>query len=90
MGKIVVKPKHPCYDHINSKHAFSGNEKNWFELVNMALATDNKFSMENRAYAFQKFSSKVMKQGYKDFFDKWLSGVKTKEEKASLTLVGKS
>ena len=26
MGKIVVKPEHPCYDHISSKHSFSGNE----------------------------------------------------------------
>ncbi|MTW86137.1 glycosyltransferase [Virgibacillus dakarensis] len=72
MGKIIVKPEHPCYDHISSKHAFSGNEKNWFELVNMALASPNKVSQENRQYAFNHFSSAVMKQGYRDFFDKWL------------------
>jgi glycosyltransferase involved in cell wall biosynthesis len=73
MGKIVVKPEHACYDHISSKHSFSGNEKNWFELVNMAVASPQKFSSENRLYAYDKFSSKVMKQGYEDFFDKWLS-----------------
>jgi glycosyltransferase involved in cell wall biosynthesis len=72
MGKIVVKPEHPCYGHINSKHAFSGNEKNWFELVNMAVASTNKVSLENRDYAWEKFSSTVMKHGYRDFFDKWL------------------
>jgi glycosyltransferase involved in cell wall biosynthesis len=72
MGKIVVKPEHPCYDHISSKHAFSGNEKNWFELVNMAVASPQKASLENRLYAYEKFSSKVMKQGYEDFFDQWL------------------
>ncbi|HEY2422381.1 MAG TPA: glycosyltransferase, partial [Neobacillus sp.] len=72
MGKIVVKPEHPCYDHINSKHSFSGNEKNWFELVNMAVASPQKASLENRLYAYEKFSSKVMKQGYADFFDQWL------------------
>jgi glycosyltransferase involved in cell wall biosynthesis len=73
MGKIVVKPEHPCYDHISSKHAFSGNEKNWFELVNMAAASPHKFSLDNRAYAFEKFSSTVMKEGYRKFFDTWLS-----------------
>ncbi|WP_040206763.1 glycosyltransferase [Neobacillus jeddahensis] len=74
MGKIIIKPAHPCYDHINSRYAFSGNQENWFELVNMALATPNKFSIENRMAAFERFSSTVMKQGYKDFFDKWLTG----------------
>ncbi|MEX2103959.1 MAG: glycosyltransferase, partial [Bacilli bacterium] len=73
MGKIVVKPEHPCYDHISSKHAFSGNEHNWFELVNMAVASSNKVSLENREYALERFSSKVMKQGYRDFFEEWLS-----------------
>ena len=73
MGKIVVKPEHPCYDHISSTHSFSGNEKNWFELVNMAVASQQKFSMENRLYAYERFSSKVMKEGYKEFFEKWLS-----------------
>ncbi|MBP2001545.1 glycosyltransferase involved in cell wall biosynthesis [Paenibacillus shirakamiensis] len=73
MGKIVVKPEHPCYDHISAQHAFSGNEHNWFELVNMAAASPLKSSCENRAYAFEKFSSQVMKQGYADFFDQWLS-----------------
>jgi glycosyltransferase involved in cell wall biosynthesis len=72
MGKIVVKPEHPCYGHISSKHAFSGNEKNWFELINMAVSMSTKVSAENRAYAFEKFSSKVMKEGYRNFFDKWL------------------
>ncbi|WP_106495789.1 glycosyltransferase [Lentibacillus sp. Marseille-P4043] len=72
MGKMVVKPEHPCYDHISSTHSFSGNEKNWFELVNMAAASPNKVSMENRQYAFDKFTSEVMKQGYRDFFDQWL------------------
>ncbi|MDZ5472014.1 glycosyltransferase [Bacillus sp. 31A1R] len=73
MGKIVVKPEHPCYDHISSKHSFAGNEKNWFELVNMAVGSNQKVSTENREYAFGKFSSKVMKEGYKNFFDKWLA-----------------
>ena len=72
MGKIVVKPEHPCYDHISSTHSFAGNEKNWFELVNMAAAAPIKVSSENREHAFERFSSKVMKEGYRDFFDKWL------------------
>ncbi|MEC0232855.1 glycosyltransferase [Paenibacillus kribbensis] len=73
MGKIVVKPEHPCYGHISSTHSFSGNEKNWFELVNMAAASPHRVSIENQAYAMEQFSSKVMKQGYRDFFDRWLS-----------------
>lgn len=73
MGKIIVKPEHPCYGHISSTHAFSGNDKNWFELVNMAAASPHKFSFDNRAYAFEKFSSRVMKEGYRNFFDTWLS-----------------
>ncbi|MEN1966710.1 glycosyltransferase [Lentibacillus sp. N15] len=72
MGKIIVKPEHPCYGHIHSKHAFSGNETNWFELVNMAAATPTNISQENREYAFDHFSSTIMKQGYKDFFEAWL------------------
>ncbi|KEO83551.1 glycosyltransferase [Tumebacillus flagellatus] len=72
MGKIVVKPEHPCYDHISSKHAFAGNEKNWFDLVNMALASPHRVSRENRAYGFENFSATVMKQGYEKFFDQWL------------------
>ncbi|MBL0386701.1 glycosyltransferase [Tumebacillus sp. ITR2] len=72
MGKIVVKPEHPCYDHISSTHSFAGNEKNWFELVNMAVASSQKFSMDNRQYGFEKFSATVMKQGYRDFFENWL------------------
>ncbi|WP_334077511.1 glycosyltransferase [Paenibacillus sanfengchensis] len=72
MGKIVVKPEHPCYDHINSRHAFAGNEKNWFELVNMAAASPLRTSTDNRDYAFSRFSATVMKQGYRDFFDRWL------------------
>lgn len=73
MGKIVVKPEHPCYDHISSRHAFAGNEQNWFELVNMAAALPQQTSVHNREYAFGKFSSTVMKQGYEKFFDQWLS-----------------
>ncbi|RUT31797.1 glycosyltransferase family 1 protein [Paenibacillus zeisoli] len=72
MGKIVVKPEHPCYGHISARHAFAGNEENWFELVNMAAAAPHQVSEENRSYAFEKFSSRVMKQGYEQFFDKWL------------------
>lgn len=72
MGKIVVKPEHPCYGHISSKHAFAGNERNWFELVNMATASPLKYSPDNREYAFDMFSSSVMKRGYKEFFDQWL------------------
>lgn len=72
MGKIVVKPEHPCYDHISSRHAFAGNEQNWFELVNMALASPLSHSLDNREYAFGKFSSTVMKEGYRQFFDQWL------------------
>ncbi|MFB6466930.1 glycosyltransferase [Cytobacillus sp. Hz8] len=74
MGKIIVKPEHPCYDHISSRHSFSGNENNWFELVNMAAAMTQKVSMENRDYAFKSFSSHVMKEGYRKFFDEWLKG----------------
>jgi glycosyltransferase involved in cell wall biosynthesis len=73
MGKIIVKPEHPCYGHISSKHSFSGNEQNWFELVNMAATAPLKASTENRLYAFEKFSSSVMKQGYKNFFEDWLN-----------------
>ncbi|WP_339819511.1 glycosyltransferase [Paenibacillus sp. FSL R7-0216] len=72
MGKIVVKPEHPCYGHISSRHAFAGNEKNWFELVNMAAASPQKYSADNREYAFSKFSATVMKQGYERFFGEWL------------------
>ncbi|WP_077213568.1 glycosyltransferase [Bacillus dakarensis] len=72
MGKLVVKPEHPCYDHLSSTHSFSGNEMNWFELVNMAAGAKAKVSLENRQYAFEKFSSAVMKDGYKKFFDQWL------------------
>ncbi|PWK16499.1 glycosyltransferase [Tumebacillus permanentifrigoris] len=72
MGKIVVKPEHPCYDHISSRHSFSGNERNWFELVNMAVASPHRVSAENRDYAFEMFSSHVMKQGYRAFYEDWL------------------
>ncbi|KAB2338051.1 glycosyltransferase [Cytobacillus depressus] len=72
MGKIVVKPEHPCYDHISARHSFSGNEKNWFELVNMAASVPIKTSSENRDYAFESFSTSVMKEGYRKFFAKWL------------------
>ncbi len=72
MGKIVVKPEHPCYDHISSTHAFAGNERNWFELVNMAAASPRQFSQDNRDYAFDTFSSSIMKEGYRQFFSEWL------------------
>lgn len=72
MGKIVVKPEHPCYGHISSRHAFAGNENNWFELVNMAAASPLKYSRDNRDYAFEKFSATVMKRGYERFFGEWL------------------
>lgn len=72
MGKIVVKPEHPCYDHISSRHSFAGNERNWFELVNMAVASPLRYSADNRDYAFESFSSHVMKQGYRDFYADWL------------------
>jgi glycosyltransferase involved in cell wall biosynthesis len=72
MGKIVVKPEHPCYDHINAKYSFSGNEKNWFELLNMAAAVPVKASDSNREYAFETFSNAVMKEGYRNFFGEWL------------------
>ncbi|MBW4838957.1 MAG: glycosyltransferase [Paenibacillaceae bacterium] len=72
MGKIVVKPEHPCYGHISSRHAFAGNERNWFELVNMAAASSQKYSADNREYAFANFSATVMKQGYERFFGEWL------------------
>lgn len=73
MGKLVVKPEHPCYDHISSRHAFAGNEKNWFELVNMAAALPNSVSVDNRDYAFETFSATVMKEGYRQFYSSWLS-----------------
>jgi glycosyltransferase involved in cell wall biosynthesis len=73
MGKIVVKPEHPCYSHIGSRHAFAGNEQNWFELVNMAAASPHTVSMDNKDYALERFSSRVMKEGYRRFFDQWLS-----------------
>lgn len=82
MGKIIIKPSHPCYDHINSRHSFSGNESNWFELVNMAIASPNKFSLENRMNAIERFSSTVMKQGYQDFFDQWLAGTVERNERS--------
>lgn len=72
MGKIVVKPEHPCYNHISATHSFSGNEKNWFELVNMAAAIPIRTSNANRDYAFDAFSSTVMKEGYRTFFSEWL------------------
>lgn len=72
MGKLVVKPEHPCYDHISSRHAFAGNEKNWFELVNMAAALPSSVSVDNREYAFETFSATVMKEGYRQFYSSWL------------------
>ncbi|MDP4095327.1 glycosyltransferase [Paenibacillus sp. P96] len=72
MGKLVVKPEHACYGHIGSRHAFAGNEQNWFELVNMAAASPHTISLENKAYALERFSSKVMKEGYQRFFEQWL------------------
>ncbi|MED3575329.1 glycosyltransferase [Cytobacillus praedii] len=72
MGKIIVKPEHPCYDHISAEYSFSGNEKNWFELVNMAASVPIKASMENRNYAFDAFSNTVMREGYRSFFNEWI------------------
>ncbi len=72
MGKIVVKPEHPCYGHISSSHTFAGNEKNWPEIVNMALASSTVTSDDNREHAFHMFSNTVMKQGYERFFENWL------------------
>lgn len=72
MGKIVIKPEHPCYNHISGPHSFSGNDKNWFELVNMAAAIPIKTSVANRDYAFESFSGTVMKEGYRKFFGEWI------------------
>jgi glycosyltransferase involved in cell wall biosynthesis len=72
MGKMVVKPEHPCYSHISSRHTFAGNEQNWFELLNMAVDSPFKVSEENREYAFNHFTSKIMKTGYQRFFEKWI------------------
>jgi glycosyltransferase involved in cell wall biosynthesis len=72
MGKMVVKPEHACYRHIGSRHAFAGNENNWFELVNMALSHPLTVSEDNRAYAFEHFTTQVMKEGYQRFFSDWL------------------
>jgi glycosyltransferase involved in cell wall biosynthesis len=72
MGKLVVKPEHPCYSHISSRHTFAGNEHNWFELLNMAAESPYRVSEENREYAFHHFSSDIMKQGYQNFFEKWI------------------
>ncbi|WP_322924425.1 glycosyltransferase [Paenibacillus campi] len=72
MGKIVVKPEHPCYDHISSTHSFAGNEQNWFELVNMAVSSPRRYSQDNREYAFATFASRIMKQGYRNFYADWL------------------
>ncbi|WP_018886529.1 glycosyltransferase [Paenibacillus massiliensis] len=73
MGKIIVKPEHPCYGHIRGPHAFAGNEANWFELVNMAASSPIRTSREHQIYAHEQFSSRVMKEGYKQFFERWLS-----------------
>lgn len=72
MGKIVVKPEHPCYDHISSTHSFAGNERNWFELVNMAASSPRRYSQDNRDYAFSTFASRIMKEGYRKFYSDWL------------------
>ncbi|ANS76710.1 glycosyl transferase [Paenibacillus yonginensis] len=72
MGKIVVKPEHPCYGHIHGPHCFAGNEANWFELVNMAAAHPRKWSEQNREYAFDHFSERVMVEGYRRFYEAWL------------------
>lgn len=72
MGKMVVKPEHPCYGHISSTHTFGGNERNFFELINMASAAPRKVSEDNREYAFGAFSRTVMKEGYRAFFESWL------------------
>jgi glycosyltransferase involved in cell wall biosynthesis len=72
MGKLIVKPDKPCYSHISSTHTFGGNDRNWFELVNMAASSPKKVSVDNREYAFNHFSGTIMKQGYTSFFEKWI------------------
>lgn len=72
MGKLVVRPDHPCYGHISSRHTFAGNPENWFELLNMAAASPHAVSPDNREYAFRSFSNTVMKEGYRRFFEQWL------------------
>ncbi|AGA57612.1 glycosyltransferase [Thermobacillus composti KWC4] len=72
MGKLIVKPDHPCYGHISGRHAFAGNPDNWFELVNMALAAPAAVSEDNRERAFERFSERVMREGYRKFFAEWI------------------
>jgi glycosyltransferase involved in cell wall biosynthesis len=72
MGKYVVKPEHPCYSHISSTHTFAGNEKNWPEIINMALHSSALTSKDNQEYAFNNFSNTVMKNGYDKFFANWI------------------
>ncbi len=72
MGKFVIKPEHPCYNHFNSQHIYAGNKENWGDLVNMALHFEHNVSNENRRYAYDHFSRTKMKKGYLEFFDKWL------------------
>ncbi|MBB3072087.1 hypothetical protein FHS14_005102 [Paenibacillus baekrokdamisoli] len=72
MGKIICRPEHPCYAHISSTHTFAGNERNWNELLNMAVASPVQASQDNRAYAFSTFSNTIMKKGYESFFENWL------------------
>jgi len=71
MGKLVVKPEHPCYGHIHGDHVFAGNPDNWHELVNMCLSSAHNVSLNNRLYAYDNFSTKVMKAGYRDFYAGW-------------------
>ncbi|QJC52457.1 glycosyltransferase [Paenibacillus albicereus] len=72
MGKLVVKPEHPCYGHIASTHTFAGSESNWFELLNMAAAHPRRVSEDNRDQAFSRFGGRVMKAGYEKFYSGWL------------------
>jgi hypothetical protein len=51
----------------------------------MAAASSKRISFENRQYAFENFSSKVMKQGYRDFFDQWFSNSGKPETELSVS-----
>jgi hypothetical protein len=72
MGKLIVQPEHPCYGHTKWKHVYCGNDHNYFDLLNMCLAAPIATSEANREYAFSKFGSRQMRDGYERFFQTWL------------------
>jgi hypothetical protein len=72
MGKWIVQPEHPCYSHTKWKHVYCGNDHNYFDLVNMCLSAPLPTSEANREYAFSKFGSRQMREGYERFFQSWL------------------